>query len=374
MKRASYFIAAKDSRSDVLAADLILALKEKFPSMSPIGLGGSAMVRAGLQPYHVSAPPENSLNMLHEIDWRHVIEFIDRSQPKVVILTPGFEKTTVLLEALVLRRIPVVFYGAPAVFSWPTTQWQAFAEQHPLVLGYFPFERPLFESHQIAYRFVGNPLRDRMAKVTVDLDTFRLKKNNESWLLFKCPTDEDVFQAVFPVFWRMATSSAQQMPDWTVVFNFASDRLGAALHLGGKTFAPFMECTTRGNIKVIRDMSHELTKLSDLVVTTGGMESLEVAMMETPGISITHEIAAQESAWPRFGCLANAVLDRPVMPEVKLSQSGDLLTVINRLLSQQDDLLGQRQIFRDMRSGLEGFAAENAVLSISELLQQTYRQ
>jgi lipid A disaccharide synthetase len=352
---------------------LILALKEKFPSLSPIGLGGSAMVRAGLQPYNVSAPPENPLNMLHELDWRHVLEFIDRSQPRLVILTPGFEKTTVLLEALVLRRIPVVFYGAPAVFSWPKTQWQSFTEQRPLVLGFFPFERPLFESYGVAYRFVGNPLRDRMAKVTVDLDTFSLKKSAESWLLFKCPTEEDIFQAVFPVFWRMATSFAHQAPDWTVVFNFMSDRLATALHLGGKTFAPFMQNNTRGNIKVIRDMSHELTKLSDLVVTTGGMESLEVAMMETPGIAITHEIAAQESAWPRFGCLANAVLDQAVMPEVKLSQSGDLLTVINRLLSHQDDLLRQRQIFRDMRSNLEGFAAENAALAIIALLQQTRR-
>ena len=374
MKRVSYFIAAKDSMSDLLAADLILALKEKIPNIVPIGLGGSAMERAGLQPANLSLAPQVSIGFLQELDLRHVIESIDRSQLRFAIVCGGMKCSTVLFEALTLRRIPIVFYGAPAVYAWTQDDWDIFKALKPRVLGFFPFEASVFERQGVAYQFVGNPLCDRMAKVSVDLDTFKIKQNSESWLLFKCPRDPVLCRLVFPTFWRLALSVAQQASEWTVVFNFARDFLDDALDLGGTTFAPFADQNIRGNIKLLFNMSHELTKLSDLVVSLGGTDSLEVALLEIPGIAVTTEPGVMDLAWPRFGCLTNALLNRLAMPELRLNQTDDLLQLIQQLLGDQEALIRQRQEFSELRSSMEGFAAENAAMAMTELIQRQARR
>src|SRR5690606_24645953 len=120
-----YFISGCEPSGDLLARDLVVALKEIWPEMRACGIAGPAMREAGVIPLAAMEDLTvmgfvevlKHLKNIKQIE-TNVLERAVRLNPRCAILVdyPGFHFK--LAERLKGRGIPVCQYVAPQLWAW----------------------------------------------------------------------------------------------------------------------------------------------------------------------------------------------------------------------------------------------------------------
>lgn len=162
-------VAGEDS-GDQLGADLIEALRARFPGARFVGVGGPRMRAAGFDAWHDIA--ELSVMGLAEV-LRHL--------PRLLRLRASLAKRLIALKPdafigidapdfnLGLEKrlkpagIRTVHYVSPSIWAWRENRARKIGESADRVLCLFPMEPAIYARFGVDARFVGHPLADRFA-------------------------------------------------------------------------------------------------------------------------------------------------------------------------------------------------------------------
>ncbi len=160
-------VAGEDS-GDLLGAELIAALRLRFPAARLVGVGGPRMRAAGLEAWHDIG--ELSVMGIAEV-LRHLPRLLRlraalarrlvrlRPDAFIGIDAPDFNLG---LEARLKRvGIPTVHYVSPAIWAWRERRAASIARAADCVLCLFPMEPAIYARYGVSARFVGHPLADR---------------------------------------------------------------------------------------------------------------------------------------------------------------------------------------------------------------------
>ena len=163
-------IVAGEPSGDRLGAGLMTALRRHRPDCDFVGVGGQAMLDAGL----------NSLVGLDRLSVNGIIDPLRRlpellgilrrlqrtftDQPPDVFVGVDFNVFNLLLESRLKRRgIPTVHYVSPSVYAWRRGRVRRVARSTDMLLALFPFEADFYRSLPLQVVYVGHPLADEIA-------------------------------------------------------------------------------------------------------------------------------------------------------------------------------------------------------------------
>lgn len=166
-------LVAGEASGDILGAGLMQAIREHYPQVEFIGVGGPLMEAQGLQSYF---PMERLaimglvevLGRLPELLARRkrLIATLKQQQPDVFvgIDAPDFNLTI----ELQLREagIKTVHYVSPSVWAWRQKRVLKIRQGCDLMLTLLPFEAKFYQAHQVPVEFVGHPLADSVPMQT----------------------------------------------------------------------------------------------------------------------------------------------------------------------------------------------------------------
>lgn len=387
-KADSYFISAGEHSGDLLGADLVLALKEKLPKLTPFGVAGDAMLNAGVEA--VASVDDFSVMGITEValklaDLRmletNLLAWIDRTEPRFAVLidNPAFHLR--FAEQLRMRGVRVFQYVAPKVWAWGEGRIPKIKESFDLVLGIFPFEEEFFKSRGLNYVYVGSPLKDRVDKVIIQREALGLTVGRP---VVACLPGSRVSEIKrnLPIIAQIRDAVAQELPDCEFIVPVAQNLAfedvlevlsfrGGVPSVIGRDQGLAAESVSVSGLRLVRGMSLEIMAAADAAIVASGTATLECALLGTPLVvvyamsEISYQVAKRAVKLP-YVSLVNLMAGRKLVEEyIQDISAAEVALEVIELLTPGPKRKAVLESFEDIRDRLKGMAAVNAASAIA---------
>ena len=279
-------LIAGEESGDQLGADLIAALRKRYPHARFAGIGGSRMQQQGFDSWHDMrelslfgfAEVVSHLPRLFKLRKELVARLI-AEKPIVVIGIDAPDFNLGVEQRLKQAGLRTMHYVSPSIWAWRENRAEKIGQSASRVLCLFPMEPPIYAKHGIDARFVGHPLADRFPLVSDRIPARRT---------LQLPLDVPVL-AVLPgsrhselerlgaPFLEAARRVAAQLPGLRIVIPAANPRALATL----KTMlarGPHDEMLPM----LLDGHAHEAMLAADVVLLASGTATLEAMLAKRP--------------------------------------------------------------------------------------------
>lgn len=384
-------IAGEDS-GDQLGAELIAALRKRYPQARFVGIGGARMQREGFESWY-------DIRELSVMGFAEVIRHLPRllrlrkallgrlleARPDVVIGIDAPDFNLGVERRLREAGLRTVHYVSPSVWAWREKRAEKIGLSADRVLCLFPMEPPIYQRHGVDARFVGHPLADRFALVS---DRVGARD------VLQLPQDAPVL-AVLP------GSRPSEIERLGAIFVDAARRVSAALP-GLRIVLPAANAQVHARLKALlangpRDESapllieghaHEAMLAADVVLLASGTATLEAMLAKRPmvvGYRVSpwsyriarafNMLKTDVYALPNILARACGLGQEKLVPELMQDDcTAENLAQATLELFADSERRGQvvaafEQLHRALRGSEEGGAGERAAAAVAELLE-----
>ena len=166
----TFALVAGEDSGDQLGADLIEALRARFPDARFVGVGGPRMRAAGFDAWHdiadlsVMGLAEVLLHLPRLLRLRATLaKRLLALQPDAFVGIDAPDFNLGLEEKLKRAGIRTIHYVSPSIWAWREGRAAKIGAAADRVLCLFPMEPAIYTKYGVNACFVGHPLADRFA-------------------------------------------------------------------------------------------------------------------------------------------------------------------------------------------------------------------
>ncbi|MHB1514148.1 MAG: lipid-A-disaccharide synthase [Acidiferrobacteraceae bacterium] len=374
-------VVAGEVSGDILGADLIKALRERFPDSRFEGICGARMAALGC----VSLFPMERLSVVgisealarySEISQirRDLINHF-RSHPPDLFIGIDAPDFNIRIET-VLRRIgvPVVHYVSPTVWAWRGYRIAKIRQAVDLMLTLFPFEAKYYHGKGVPVRYVGHPMADEI-DFEIDQPGYRrmLRLPEDRTIIALLPgSRESELKAHSDLFVLTAQWLYVRHPDMHFAIPFVS-RPGRLL------FEEAIKRADAWDVPITRFSGHsrEVMAASDAVLVASGTATLEAALLKRPMV-VTYKVSPVSALLIRLlshvtmYALPNHLAGRLLVPELMQKQARPELlgaAIEKQLERGSSDARSLLRTYLAMHKRLRRGATQRAADAIAGLLK-----
>ena len=278
-------LVAGETSGDLLAGLLLDGLKQRWPGLHSVGIGGPQMAQRGFEAWW-----QHDKLAVHGFGWevlRRYREIVGiRSQLRTRLLqnppdvfigvdAPDFNLD---LEAdLRAQGIKTVHFVCPSIWAWRAERIEKIKRSVDHVLCIFPFEPALLAAHGIAATYVGHPLAN-VIPMQPDQAAARARLGLSA---------QDAVVAILPGsraseiahlathFFKAAKLILQTRPDTKFIVPVVPARraqVESALQMSGMV----------DQVQLVAGQSHTVLAACDVTLVASGTATLEAALFKRP--------------------------------------------------------------------------------------------
>ncbi len=386
-------IVGEDS-GDQLGADLIAALRKRYPGARFVGIGGSRMQAQGFESWYDIR--ELSLFGLAEVVShlprllrlrKELVARLIAAKPAVVIGIDAPDFNLGLERRVREAGVRTVHYVSPSVWAWREKRAAKIGLSADRVLCLFPMEPAIYARHGVDARFVGHPLADRFALVSdrVGARDFLQLPHDVPVLAVLPGSRSSEVARLGRVFLDAARKVAAEIPGLRILVPAANPRVHATLKamLGDRA-------TDDGAPTLLDGHAHEAMLAADVVMLASGTATLEAMLAKRPMVvgyrvsPMSYRIARARKmlktdvyALPNILARACGLGDKAILapelmqddctPEQLAAATLDLVRDSHR---RGEIVAAFEQLHRALRGELEGEAGDHAAAAIADLIER----
>ena len=160
-------VVCGEESGDRLAAAVVAQLKQTYPGLQLIGVGGAALAAQGLRSEFPLA--ELSVMGLMEVLWRlpklltrkaQLVQLAQHDQPDLLLTVDAPDFSLRVARAAKAKRpnLPCVHMVSPSVWAWRPERVHTMAKFLDHVLALLPFEPPYYANTNLPCTYVGHPV------------------------------------------------------------------------------------------------------------------------------------------------------------------------------------------------------------------------
>jgi len=350
--------SAGESSGDQHAANMFLELKAQQPTIKGMGMGGAKMAQAGIDIRYDSG----GIGVIGVIEViKHYSEIrsaltlmqqlVASERPDLLVCVDYKEFNLKLARFAKQLGIKVLFYVSPQVWAWRPGRVKTYGKAIDMMAVIFPFETAYYDAEQVPVRYVGHPSVDKVhANFSRAENCIRFGLDEHKAIIGLLPGSRaNEIKRLLPVMLSAAEQLQIELSDVQFILPQADSISDTLLN----TYLSASNC----RISVIKNQPYDVMQCCDVIMTTSGTATLEVALMTIPMV-ITYKLAAI-TYWlgrclvntPFIG-LPNIVLGKLAIKELiqQAATPQNIVTEIKRILldkayadKMHDDLLLVKQ-------------------------------
>ncbi|MEE4250405.1 MAG: lipid-A-disaccharide synthase [Alcanivoracaceae bacterium] len=372
-------LIAGEQSGDILGAGLMAALRQHYPDVRFIGVGGSLMAEQGLESFF---PMERLsvmgitevLGRLPELFRlrRQLVDFLLEQKPDVCVGIDAPDFNLGIERRLREAGIRTTHYVSPSVWAWRKGRVKGIRASVDLMLALLPFEAQFYRDHNVPVEFVGHPLADKIP-MRMDARALREQLNLpvQNTIISVLPGSRGgEVNALWPTFLKVIDELAARRPALHFVVPAANParRQQIDATLGGQP---------RAYLTVIDGHSREAMAASDLVLLASGTATLEALLVKRPMVIayrvgwITYWIARSMAVTDIVG-LPNLLAGQTVVPEVIQGNmtADNLIAELEQWLDAPQRAAQLVERFDQIHQQLSRNASERAAAAVSALMER----
>nr|WP_279237423.1 lipid-A-disaccharide synthase [Dyella sedimenti] len=384
-------IAGEDS-GDQLGADLIAALRRRYPGARFVGIGGARMQAQGFESWY-------DIRELSLFGFAEVISHLPRllrlrnalvsrliaAKPAVVVGIDAPDFNLGVEKRLRDAGLRTVHYVSPSVWAWREKRTEKIGRSANRVLCLFPMEPAIYARHGIDARFVGHPLADRFAMVSDRAgarDALGLPQQVPVLAVLPGSRPSEVAM-LGPGFIEAARKVAAQLPGLRIVVPAANERVRASIQ------ALLGNAAGEGSPLLLDGHAHEAMLAADVVLLASGTATLEAMLAKRPMVvgyrvsPVSYRIARALNmlktdvyALPNILARASGMgRDAMLVPELMQDDfTAGKLAEATLALFRDSERRGHvvaafEQLHQALRGDLDGHAGDLAAAAVAELVE-----
>ena len=337
----SILISAGEPSGDFYAAELVDALKRRWPECRFFGCAGPHLRERGVRP--VIRTEDLAVVGIVEVVghlpriWRRYRELVAAARaerPDLAILTDSPDFHFRVARRLKALGIPVAYLVAPQVWAWRKGRVKVMRRIIDRLLCIFPFEKEFFENHGVPVAFIGHPLASRV-RPTLSREEFFRKHN--------LPADRPLI-AILPGSRR--SEALRHVPELRRAAEIlsAGRKLSFLLPASLVCGAAFFEGPLAGSpIRAIEGEAWDAMAYCDVALAASGTVTVEAALLGAPMVTF-YRVTPVSWAIGRvlvdvpFYSMVNLIAGKKVVPELMQDEmTGERLAEeAGRLLDDAD--------------------------------------
>jgi lipid-A-disaccharide synthase len=390
-------ILAGEESGDQLGADLIVALRQRYPQARFVGIGGSRMQGEGFESWYDIR--ELSLFGLSEVI-RHLPRLLRlrkalvarllETKPAVVVGIDAPDFNLGVEQRLKRAGLLTVHYVSPSVWAWREKRAEKIGHSANRVLCLFPMEPAIYAKHGIDARFVGQGVADRFALVSDRVgarDALKLPQQVPVLAVLPGSRLSEVARLGQP-FIDAAVRVAASIPGLQVLIPAANPQVRAKLDA-------LLAALPQHDIRplLIDGHAHEAMLAADVVLLASGTATLEAMLAKRPMVvgyrvaPLSYRIARvlkmlKTDVYSLPNILARAsdidIGGGLLVPELMQDDcTADKLAAATLALFQDSERRGAivaafEQLHHVLRGGLQDHAGDRAAAAIAELIDEAH--
>ncbi len=280
-------ISVGEASGDLHGASVAHALKAIQPDVKLFGMGGQAMLEAGVDIVYDIADlgiigfVEIIKNLPRLFRLRDTLaELMERERPDVLVIIdyPGFNMR--LAKIAKSKGIPVVSYISPSVWAWGRGRAKEVAETVQKVAAIFPFEAEVYVEAGANVTFVGHPLLD-IVKTTMNQEEtreyFAASANSPVVLLLPGSRQQEITN-LLPVMLEAGAKIVKELPNCQFFLPVASTI--------SQEMIQNIISRYKVNVILTKDRTYDLMNIATVAIAASGTVTLEASLLKLPTIII----------------------------------------------------------------------------------------
>ena len=288
----SIMFSAGESSGDQHAANMFLELKKHQPDIKGFGMGGAKMALAGIDIRYDSG----SIGVIgvvevlkHYGEIRRALKLIQQlvstERPDLLVCVDYKEFNLKLARFAKQCGIKVLFYVSPQVWAWRPGRVKTYGKAIDMMAVIFPFETTYYDAENVPVRYVGHPSVDKVhpqRSRLEDMAIFNLDESNPVIGLLPGSRANEI-NRLLPIMLAAAEILQARIPGIQFM-------LPQADSISDELLESYM-CQSLVKITVIKNQPYDVIQCCDVVMTTSGTATIEIALLTVPMV-ITYKLAA----------------------------------------------------------------------------------
>jgi len=378
LSAAPWAMVAGEASGDLLASLLLGAMRERWPGLRAVGIGGPLMAQQGFEawwPHHKLAVHGvvDALRHYRELSGirQALAERILQQRPVAFVGVDAPDFNLGLAGRLRREGVHTIHFVCPSIWAWRGGRVKRIARDVDHVLCLFPFEPELLRRGGVAATYVGHPLADVIPlQVPRAAARLRLGLGEHEPVVAILPGSRlGEIRLVAPPFLEAAAVLHRRRTQLRFVLPVSSgmrDLLApmVALHAPGVP------------IELTESQSHDALAACDVTLIASGTATLEAALFKRPMVIGYRSHWVNALLWKQLGYLPwvglpNILCNHSVVPEL-LQQACEPNALADAVLAQLDDAAGADRLaarFTELHLLLRRDTARCATDAIAQVLE-----
>jgi lipid-A-disaccharide synthase len=375
---APWAMVAGEASGDLLASLLLAAMRERWPGLRAVGIGGPLMVQQGFEawwPHHKLAVHGvvDALRHFRELyGIRNALAERILQQRPVAFVGVDAPDFNLGLEGRLRRSgVRTIHFVCPSIWAWRGGRVKRIARDVDHVLCLFPFEPELLRRGGVAATYVGHPLADVIPlQVPRAESRLRLGLGEREPVVAILPGSRlGEVRLVAPPFLQAVALLHRRRADLRFVLPVSSG-MRASLAPMLAMHAPDVP------IDLVESRSHDALAACDVTLIASGTATLEAALFKRPMVIGYRSHWVNALLWKHLGYLPwvglpNILCNQTVVPEL-LQGACEPLALADAVLAQLDDAAGAERLaerFTELHLLLRRDTARCATDAIAKVLE-----